>query len=130
VEAPLHVTLDAKTHFGFDQYLLNPSGQAQLDQLLAYLAQRQFETIVITGHTDRLGSKAYNETLSEQRALSVKEYLTQRGVDAQKIQTRGAGGADPVTLPGACEGLDRAKMIQCLAPDRRVELEVTGVHQR
>jgi OOP family OmpA-OmpF porin len=77
-----------------------------------------------------MGSKAYNENLSERRALSVKEYLAERGVDARKIQTHGPGEADPVTLPGACEGLDRSKTIQCLAPDRRVELEVIGARQR
>jgi OOP family OmpA-OmpF porin len=130
MEAPLHVTLDAETHFGFNQYRLQPSGETKLDQLLADLTDRQFAGIVITGYTDRLGSKAYNEKLSERRALSAKAYLTKRGVDARKIQAHGAGEGDPVTSPGACEGMDRAKMIQCLAPDRRVELEVMGARQR
>ena len=127
-EEPLHITLDAETHFSFNKYQLRPTGQAKVDQLLADLAQRQYEAIVVTGHTDRIGTKGYNEKLSEQRALSVKGYLTKRGVDAKKIQTHGVGAAEPVTSADACEGLGRPKMIQCLAPDRRVELVVVGAH--
>ncbi len=129
-EEPLHITLDAETHFNFDKYQLRPTGQAKVDQLLAELAQRQYDAIVVTGHTDRIGTKAYNETLSERRALSVKRYLTKRGIDGKKIQARGVGAAEPVTPPDACEGLHRPKMIQCLAPDRRVELVVVGAHAR
>ena len=127
-EAPLHVTLDAETHFNFNKFGLRPTGEAKVDQLLAELAQRQYDAIVITGHTDRIGTKEYNETLSERRALTVKRYLTRRGVDGKKIQARGVGAAEPVTSADACEGLDRPKMIQCLAPDRRVELVVVGAH--
>ncbi len=129
-EAPLHIALDAETHFNFNKYQLRPTGQAKVDQLLGELAQRQYDAIVITGHTDRIGTKAYNETLSEQRALTVKRYLTKRGVDGKKIQARGVGAAEPVTSPDACEGLDRPKMIQCLGPDRRVELVVVGARAR
>ena len=130
VESPpeLHITLDAETHFNFNKYQLRPTGQAKVDQLLAELAQRQYDAIVVTGHTDRIGTKSYNETLSERRALTVKRYLTKRGVDGKKIQARGVGAVEPVTAPDACEGLDRPKMIQCLAPDRRVELVVVGAH--
>jgi OmpA-OmpF porin, OOP family len=125
-EAPPHITLDTETHFTFDKSQLRPAGQAKVDQLLAELAQRQYDAIVVTGHTDRIGRKAYNDTLSEQRAMSVKQYLARRGVDGKKIQARGVGAAEPVTSPDACEGLDRPKLIQCLAPDRRVELVVVG----
>jgi len=125
-EAPLHITLDTETHFSFNKSQLRPTGQAKVDQLLSELAQRHYDTIVVTGHTDRIGTKAYNETLSERRALAVKQYLTKKGVDGKKIQARGVGAAEPVTPPDACEGLDRPKMIQCLAPDRRVELVVVG----
>ncbi len=129
-EAPLHATLDAATHFGFNKYLLRPSGQTKVDQLLAELAERPFEAIVVTGHTDRIGSKDYNAKLSEQRALSVKAYLAKSGVDAKKIQAHGVGAAEPATPPDACEGLDWAKTIQCLAPDRRVEVVVIGARPR
>jgi OmpA-OmpF porin, OOP family len=127
-EAPLHITLDAETHFNFNKFQLKPAGQAKVDQLLAELAQRHYDAIVVTGHTDRIGTKAYNETLSERRALSVKRYLTKKGVDGKKIRARGVGATEPVTSPDACEGLGRPKMIQCLAPDRRVELVVVGAH--
>jgi len=128
--AALHITLDAQTHFSFDNYKLTPAGEAKMDQLLAALAQKQYDSIVVTGHADRLGSDAYNETLSERRALSVKQYLVKKGVDEKKIEARGVGAAEPVTTPDACEGLDRAKMIQCLAPDRRAELMVVGARGR
>jgi len=125
-ETPLHLTLDAQTHFNFNKYELKPTGQAKVAQLLAELGQMHYDNVIVTGHTDRIGSKAYNEALSERRALTVKRYLAKKGLDAKKIQARGVGAAEPVTSADACEGLGRSKTIECLAPDRRVEVVVVG----
>jgi len=84
--------------------------------------------ITVEGHTDRLGSPAYNQKLSLQRAESVKSYLvTPGGIDAAKISAVGKGESVPVTKPGECKGNKPSpKLIACLQPDRRVEVEVIG----
>ena len=90
------------------------------------------DTIVVTGHTDRLGAAAYNLSLSQRRAQAVKDYLVESGnIPAGKITTRGVNGSNPVTTMAQCgDGLARAALITCLAPDRRVEVEVTGTQAR
>ena len=125
-----HLTLDGETYFEFNKSNLTPLGQEQLDKLLAGLSGTQYETIAITGHTDRLGTDTYNKKLSERRALEVKRYLSKKGIDANKIQTKWVGATEPQTAPGACEGLNRKETIACLAPDRRVELEVVGMQEQ
>ena len=84
--------------------------------------------ITVEGHTDRLGSVAYNQKLSVQRAEAVKSYLvTAGGVDPAKVSAVGKGKSQPVTGPNVCQGQKRTdKLIACLQPDRRVEVEVTG----
>ena len=80
------------------------------------------------GHTDRLGSDAYNQALSEQRARTVADYLIAKGLFADKVRAEGQGESSPVT-GGSCPDGAKAQMIACLAPDRRVEVRLTGVSQ-
>jgi OmpA-OmpF porin, OOP family len=125
-----HLTLNGEAYFGFDKYALTPAGKEKIDELVADLGGTRFDIISLTGHADRIGSKPYNKKLSEQRALSVKRYLAKKGVTANKVETKWVGSSDPATAPGACEGLDRKQTITCLAPDRRVEMEVTGMREK
>jgi OOP family OmpA-OmpF porin len=127
---PGHLTLDGEAYFAFNKHNLTPLGREQLDKLLAELERADYDAIVITGHTDRLGTDAYNKKLSERRAQEVKRYLSQKGVNAEKIQAKWVGAAEPVTAPGACDDLKRKAMIACLAPDRRVELEAVGMREK
>ena len=84
-------------------------------------------SVVVLGYTDRIGSEQYNQKLSEQRAQSVVDYLVSKGIPADKISARGMGKADPVT-GSTCDNVKaRAALIECLAPDRRVEIEVKGI---
>lgn len=84
-------------------------------------------SVVVLGYTDRIGSEQYNQKLSEQRAQSVVDYLVSKGIPADKISARGMGKADPVT-GSTCDNVKaRAALIDCLAPDRRVEIEVKGI---
>lgn len=83
-------------------------------------------TLSIAGHTDRLGSEAYNLPLSERRAATVLEALTSLGVKAAKSESLGKGEREPVTTQCG-DKLPRAQLIACLQPDRRVTIEVTGV---
>ncbi|NNM62326.1 MAG: OmpA family protein [Steroidobacteraceae bacterium] len=82
--------------------------------------------VTITGYSDRLGRHAYNMRLSQQRAAAVRAYrMRTAGIPADKIQARGADGSDPVTKPGECKCTRAtAKLIACLQPDRRVEVDV------
>ncbi|MFA7238691.1 MAG: OmpA family protein [Sulfuricellaceae bacterium] len=113
--------------FGFNKSAVTPAGQQALDKFAADLKNASFDVITVTGHTDRIGSKKYNLKLSAQRAEAVKAYLVKSAnVPADKIEARGVNGDNPVTKPGECKGNKATKkLIACLAPDRRVEVEVS-----
>ena len=122
------VSFAAESLFTFDKSDLRPEGRAALDTFARELQGTQFDTITVEGHTDRLGSTAYNQRLSTQRADAVKGFLVASGkVDAGKIASAGKGESTPQTKPGDCKGnAANAKLIACLQPDRRVEIEVVG----
>ncbi len=124
------VTLSADTLFDFDKSALRSDGKAKLDDLVDKLKAVDVQTIIDIGYTDRIGSKAYNLKLSERRAETVKAYLVSKGVPADRILAKGKGKADPVTRPGQCKGHVTRKLIECLQPDRRVEIEVIGTRTR
>lgn len=125
---PQRFTLSADALFDFDKDTLKPAGREELDKLAAQLRNTQFDSVKVTGHTDRLGPHDYNQKLSERRANAVRNYLVQSAnVPSGKIAASGVDGANPVTRPGDCVGrAPTPKLIACLAPDRRVEIEVTG----
>lgn len=126
--APRKVTFSADSLFGFDQATVTPAGNRHLDKFAADLKGASFDVIMVTGHTDRIGPPAYNMKLSERRAEAVKSYLVvSAGIPADKIVAKGVDGADPVTKPGDCKGEKQTKkLIVCLQPDRRVDVEVTA----
>lgn len=119
--------LDANTTFGFDSANLSQDGRDAISQVVldaqnANLTDAQYS---VTGYTDRLGNPAYNQKLSERRAQAVADELMAKGVPAGSISTVGMGSADSVTGT-QCDGLSRSEAIKCLAPDRRVVVNVTG----
>lgn len=123
------VSFSAETLFGFDQSVIRPEGRAALDNFTREMAGTRFDSIVVEGHTDRLGSDKYNQALSTRRAETVKSYLVESGrVDATKISAVGKGESQPVTKAQDCKGTrPTPTLIQCLQPDRRVDVEVTGM---
>ena len=125
---PVKVTLAADSLFDFDNASVKPAGRLELDKLVADLRGVDFDVINVTGHTDRIGSHAYNQKLSTRRAEAVGIYLVESGgIPAQKISAKGVNGSDPVTKPGDCVGTKVTKaLITCLQPDRRVDVEVAG----
>lgn len=125
---PMKVTFSADTLFDFDKAVVKPEGKQALDKFSADLKGTQYDAVQVTGHTDRIGSHAYNLKLSSRRADAVSAYLVQSGgVPSGKIAAKGVDGADPVTKPGDCKGSKATKaLIACLQPDRRVEVEVSA----
>ncbi|MDP3857822.1 MAG: outer membrane beta-barrel protein [Stagnimonas sp.] len=122
------VRFSANSLFDFDQSSLRPEGRPALDQFAAQLRGVQYERITVTGHSDRIGTEAYNLRLSSERAQAVKDYLVQSaGIAADSVSVRGVDGAQPLTKAGDCsDEQPRAERIACLQPDRRVEVEVSG----
>lgn len=107
----------ADAFFDFDKSVLKPEGKAKLDDLSSKLGAINLEVIIAVGHTDSVGTDAYNQKLSERRANAVKAYLVGKGVEANRVYTEGKGEKQPVADNKTAEG--RAK-------NRRVEIEVVG----
>ncbi|MCL4744951.1 MAG: OmpA family protein [Burkholderiaceae bacterium] len=120
------VSFDADALFDFDKSFLRPAGQVALDEFVGKLHDIESQTITTVGHADRLGSIGYNQRLSEERVAAVKAYLVGKGVDPGRIHTEGMGESQPVTKSGECVGPKSARLIACLQPDRRVDIEVVG----
>lgn len=109
--------------FAFDSDRLSADAPAAIDtKVLEVLNKAEaVDSLRIIGYADRLGSEAYNQELSQRRADTVKQYLIARGVPAEAIQTAGRGSADPIAN---CPGSKTPAVIECLAPNRRVRIEV------
>jgi OOP family OmpA-OmpF porin len=120
-------TLSATELFGFDSAELRMP-QAKLDEIASALGRHaEVNDIVITGYTDRIGASAYNQKLSERRAVAVKTYLASKGVDAARLKAQGKGEADPVV---SCTDRQLPALIKCLEPNRRVEVENITIERR
>lgn len=118
-------TLNIDTLFAFNSSRLNPDELKSLDYLADELKNSvQPQHILIIGHSDRLGRSAYNQRLSEARAMAVRTYLITQRLPAEIISTQGKGERDPIkTCP---VNMGRAALIDCLAPNRRIEIVVAG----
>ena len=114
------VVLNADTFFDFDKDSLKPEGKQVLDQVAQQADSINLETVFATGHTDSIGSEAYNQNLSERRANTVKQYLVSRGIAADRIYSEGKGELQPVASNKTREGR---------AQNRRVELEIVGTRK-
>ena len=111
------VTFAADAFFDFDKAVLKPEGRAKLDDLVNKIRGVNLEVIIAVGHTDSVGSDAYNQKLSVRRAEAVKAYLVSKGIERNRVYTEGKGEKQPVADNRTKEG--RAK-------NRRVEIEVVG----
>ncbi|SFS74673.1 OmpA-OmpF porin, OOP family [Succinivibrio dextrinosolvens] len=118
-------TLDAGVLFPFDSSKLSAEGQSAVSTVVQSANQLEEAEFEVYGYTDRIGSDAYNNKLSQKRADAVSSELQNNGVAAKVSE--GKGKANPVT-GNKCDGVKgRKALIDCLAPDRRVEVVVTGL---
>lgn len=120
------ITLAADALFDFDKAVLRDEGKAKLDELVSKSKALKVEVIIAVGHADRFGKADYNQKLSERRAAAVKDYLVAKGIETNRVYTEGKGSTQPVTKPDECNGPKSTKVVTCLQPDRRVNIEVIG----
>ena len=111
------VNFAADAFFDFDKSVLKPEGRSKLDDLVGQLNGVNLEVIIAVGHTDSVGSVAYNQRLSVRRAEAVKAYLVSKGIEQSRVYTEGKGKSQPVADNRTREGR---------AQNRRVEVEVVG----
>ena len=120
------ITVAADALFDFNKSTLRPEGMKKLDEVAAKANGLVLEVVIAVGHADRIGSAAYNQKLSVKRAAAVKDYMVSKGIPANRVYTEGKGSTQPVTKPDQCKGGKSAKVIACLQPDRRVDIEIIG----
>lgn len=111
------VTYAADAFFDFDKSVLKPEAKSKLDDLVSKTGDINLEVIIAVGHTDSVGTDAYNQKLSVRRAEAVKAYLVSKGLEKNRVYTEGKGKKQPIADNKTAEG--RAK-------NRRVEIEVVG----
>jgi OmpA-OmpF porin, OOP family len=128
---PAVISVTSTGLFEFNKATLTPDARAKLDKEVVDRAKgfASIALVHVDGHADRLGSAQYNQRLSEKRADTVRAYLVSKGFDASKIETLGSGKTNQVkSCPDKTGGkADRKALIECLAPNRRVVVELKGM---
>jgi len=114
------VVIQADALFDFDKSVVRPDGKRTIDEALSKIQGTDLEMVIATGHTDSVGTEAYNQKLSERRAQAVKDYLVSKGIPASKITTIGKGKSQPVATNKTSEGRQK---------NRRVDIEFKGVRR-
>ena len=114
-------TFALDTFFDFDKSVIKPEARAKLDELAASIKSINLDLVIAVGHTDSIGSNAYNQKLSVRRSEAVKAYLVGKGIDGNRIQVSGKGKTAPIADNLAAEGRAR---------NRRVEIEVVGTRMK
>jgi OOP family OmpA-OmpF porin len=114
------ITFAADVLFDFDKASLKPEGKSKLDDLAGKVKDINLEVVIAIGHTDSIGSDAYNQKLSVRRAEAVKAYLVSKGIEPNRIYTEGKGEKQPVASNKTADGRQK---------NRRVEIEVIGTRK-
>lgn len=115
------VSFAADAFFDFDKSVLKPEGKAKLDDLTSKIKDMNLEVAIAVGHTDSVGTDAYNQKLSIRRAEAVKAYMVSKGIEVNRVYTEGKGEKQPVADNKTAAGR---------AQNRRVEIEVVGTRNK
>ena len=124
----------------FNKADMTDDNKKELDEFFAMLKKPAKEpvarqevalgAVIVTGHSDRIGAMKLNMKLSEQRAITVRDYITSKGIDQKLIFWEGKGPKQPIPVTKFCDNkMNRKQLIECLAPNRRVTVEVVGLAQ-
>ncbi len=122
---PLTVTVEADPLFDFDQDSIGAEARRKLDELIQQLKGIPYGEVITLGYADPIGTEAYNQKLSKRRAASVTRYLVSNGIPEDKIKVEARGETEEFASYKGCKGQGKQKLIDCLQPDRRVEVTVT-----
>jgi OOP family OmpA-OmpF porin len=127
---PINVELKIELQgIAFGKPDLTEDNKKELDEFLATEVKplNTVGAVIITGHTDRIGSQKFNKKLSEERAIKARDYLTGKGIDQKLVFWEGKADKQPIPVTKFCDNkMKRKQLIECLAPNRRVTVEVVG----
>ena len=129
------IQLSGEGSFAFGKATLTNVGRSRIDKAVQDLKAAGFTltSMVITGHTDPIGKPESNQRLSLERANAVRDHMVKLGVPAGVIRTEGRGEADLKVTEADCKAKGQAKtrkaLIDCLLPNRRIDVQATGEKQ-
>lgn len=128
--APPSLQLSSGSLFDFDRSVVKAEDKKMLDKFVSDLNGKKYDSITVTGYTDRIGKDDYNMKLSERRANAVKNYLHDSGkIESDKIVAIGKGKSEPVMKSTDCRKMTAKQTIACLQPDRRVVVKVSATQK-
>jgi len=124
-------SLSADALFAFDRANLSPTGVSTINNFAQDLNKVAYNSVRVEGHTDPLGSEAYNQDLSQRRANTVEDQLVTEGVPSDRISAQGYGESRLKVTEADCAGAtSKAALIDCFQPNRRVEVTVEGYQEK
>ena len=118
------VAMSSEILFGFGGHKINPEARTMLDRIIPKLKAMDLEIVLATGHADRIGTDAANDSIAIKRANTVRDYFIKAGIPAEKIKVDGKGSSESVAVD--CEGKKGSTLRDCLSPDRRVNVVAQG----
>lgn len=119
------ITLGGDLAFKFGSAKLTPEGKKMIDDYVEMIGRQANIRIDVVGHSDRIGNAEANRRLSLQRAQSVRaQILTSPRIDAKRVFARSVGDTEPLV---ECNQTNRKALIECLSPNRRVEVFVNKI---
>lgn len=115
------ITIGSDVAFGFGSAKLTPEGKQMIDEYAQQIIKQKRIRIAVVGHTDRIGDEQVNNALALKRANAARDQLIKNGLDPNRIVVRAVGPNEPLV---ECQDTNRAQLIECLAPNRRIEIFV------
>ena len=130
---PQPLTYWAEVHFGFERHDLGAPERKRLDDLAQKLIAADLQGVEVRAHTDRIGDPLSNARLAERRAQAIRTYLVEKGLPEKLLRADNRSALEPLTR-GQCDAMgpenrQNTKLIACLQPDRRVEIEASVRHR-